>query len=387
MAIFVPSGTLGRLASGGRSREQREAPIRSTQQGRDALGFAAALGARTRNTLDRAALGAAIAGSQPRSNATYDAFRGALEASAPQGEWSYGRYRDEDGKPGNYAGFRTRGDLEDAVMGRAYQLQAERDMAADTIARESSLALARAGLERKGQQRLLDVEADQALRNAGYGGTQTNSTDAAYAARLGPQQREQLGITDYAKQLAEWERGERNRIGEVQEGGEMIRSLPFWEIAQIAAAENGIDPDLARGWFDESLDAKVFGRQRDAQSIATTGLPYREAMSAEEQQSAELESQAETMFDNDMYGRFGVSGRELAAAADLSPEQVLAVVDDPSFADLQSTVETALDSGDWSTIETMRNDLRTGKSGFDPALARLIEAIYQDRLDPETYGL
>jgi hypothetical protein len=304
----------------------------------------------------------------------------------------YGQY-DE----GNYSGFRNRSDLEDAVLGRTYELQDYGRELGGTIESQAQRGIAEAELRARQQQRLIGVDAQTARDDSGLFGARTTAPGASEAAQMSAYQTPE-DLTDYAAEMAKWKESETGRLCDVGAAGQQIANVPISQLAQVSAGEYGIDPYLARGWFDQGLDAKQLARERDSESIRQYGVPYKEYQATLEQQGKDTEAQAQEMFNQDVYSRTGVAGDELAQKSGLAPEQVLGIMDDPMFTSLTDEVDAAvgdaqnaLETGDEGSISEAAQNLEQTRakiqSGYDPAIVSLVEAIYGRQWDPETYQL
>lgn len=320
---------------------------------------------------------------EQESNATYDAFAEALGLGEGPAEITYGQtdtYVDENGKTvkgGAYAGYKNRSDLEDAVLGRAYTLQEQGRALGEDVGYQAERADALAEMEARHQRQLAE------FRHTAEFGTGADMGQSKGRSAEVQRQRADSNVNEIGQELADWEKAERERYGEVIEGADQIASMPTWQYAQLAAQELGIDPMLARGWFDEGIDAKTLDRQRDSATIQEFGVDYGERQDQLSDEEKEIEAQALEMYDQDVMSRYGVPGTQLAKESGLAPEAVLDVLEAPEFQGITDEIESAIESGDPELVAEQRDSLRRT---LDPTVMSLVEAIYGAQLDPDSYA-
>jgi hypothetical protein len=217
---------------------------------------------------------------------------------------------------------------------------------------------------------------------------QLDALDSAFAAfgggdlNLGSRIRagvEDATYGDYRDQLGAWRAAEQGRVEQGREFADQVEGIPLHEWARLAAVRDyGIDPNIASGLYDPSMDTKAFKADRDSQYLQQYGLPYAEVQAQEadsarqmDAQTAEAEDQALSMFDQDVFERTGISGSDLANSVQLQPEQLLAYLDSPNYQDAKQMIEDS--GGDQATLAELAATLQTS----DPTLWRILEAEFE----------
>jgi hypothetical protein len=293
----------------------------------------------------------------------------------------------EDGK---YAGFRTQGLMTAAVKGRGGALQDDAAAQAGDVRTMADELERRTGYLARREIAGMGDDIDN------MGGENLDKLNISILGRdinLGDQMRrgvEEATFGDYRDQLATWRNLEEGRAEQGREFADQIEGIPLHQWAQLAAGRDyGIDPNVAAGLYDPSMDSKAFKAERDSQYLQQYGAPYSEVQAADaaaaaaemramtdqeraqEEQASAAENQALEMFNQDVFERTGINGADLASSVDLAPEQLLAYLDSGNYAEAKQLVEDS--GGDQATLAELAASLQTS----DPTLWRILQAEFE----------
>lgn len=160
-----------------------------------------------------------------------------------------------------------------------------------------------------------------------------------------------------------------------------MQNTPMRDYAMKAGADLGIDPALVAGWYPESSQIGDYTQQRDLESIDMTGMPYSEYQQAMNQLDSQQQQQQQDMSDeavqqasDEIWQSYGIDGKQLASAAQMTLPQLVATLNSDNFMTLASQADTAISGGglDQNTLDEILN-----AANGDPATARALKAIYQ----------
>lgn len=211
---------------------------------------------------------------------------------------------------------------------------------------------------------------------------------------LGTSQHDTLYGADYENRLGSWRNAQDERAATVQALADAIGGTPFNQYVQRGAADYGVDPYLASGWFGPGINDNEFKDQRDTQSLSENGLPYTEYQRALDNQTKQAtaadkqaEDQAHSMYLDDAYQQLGIDGDQLAQSADLTTDQVASYLQSPDFQNANQAVQQAISDaagGNYDTIAQLFGDPQAGTPGQltlgDPVMSRIFEAAYGDQI-------
>lgn len=326
----------------------------------------------------------------------------------------YAAYRDQQGwgaqggvgitgKPGKYAGLPTMGMLNDAILGRAktkYQSdqQAANQLMADASQRRQTVT-GQVDTERGNVKKLI---ASQMVPSVAYspdtsrastlgtprsgiiGGLIGKAADSVRPVKAEMTAHAPMAVNPYADYQSYLDDHLQSQ-GEIpasqdEELASYLSGTPLSEYARdTASSEYGLDPNVAAGMFDTSVDTQYAADQRDAQSMAEFGVPYNEYVASQRTQASQMEDD-QKLYDDQMneqlYSavseRVGMDAKALANAADMTMEQVAQVVADPSYDAAAADLEAAAAEGD----PTRFAEALTQAARGNPAAYRVLEAQY-----------
>ena len=282
---------------------------------------------------------------------------------------------------GKYGGFDTLGMLQAAVDGRAEMSREQSRSQADQM---SALA----------EQYLAQAEQQYGAANWGthknlIHDQATNSGSSDYAASQHP-----LGVDSYdyrAKKataddnLNGWLAETTDPYQEALATAAQIKETPLREYGMKAAAEYGVDPMLAAGWYPEASQIKDFTDQRDLGAINQFGMTQNEyeqmlaemTTQDEQAQADELDAQQQQVADY-IWSVTGMDASQLAQAAELDTNMLYNVVTGDAYValndELYSIIQTPIASADdeQKMREAVSQALSSANS--DPVLSRVLSA-------------
>ena len=302
---------------------------------------------------------------------------------------------------GKYGGFDTLGMLQAAVDGRA---EMSREMSREQADQMSALAeqyLARTeqqyGASMDGARRgLTDVTgyspegagARDLLRSAmpfmdepNQGMFGAMSRAVAKVPQLGYDQ----GVAAHETDLNGWLAETTDPYQEALATAAQIRETPLREYGMKAAAEYGVDPMLAAGWYPEASQIKDFTDQRDLGAIDQFGMTQNEyeqmlaEMTTQDEQAQADELDAQQQQVADYIGSVtGMDATQLAQAAELDTNMLYSVVTDPAYealnTELYSIIQQPIEGPD--DEKSMREQVTEamGRAASDPVLYRVLAA-------------
>jgi hypothetical protein len=286
---------------------------------------------------------------------------------------------------GNYAGFRTQGLMTAAVKGRGDALMGDgAAQAADVRGMADELERSSDYLKRRELAGMGDE-----LDTMGADLPQLDALDSAFAAfggddlNLGSRIRagvEDATYGDYRDQLGAWRAAEQSRVEQGRDFADQVEGIPLHEWAQLAAVRDyGIDPNIASGLYDPSMDTKAFKADRDSQYLQQYGLPYAEVQAQEEatarqmdEQTAMQDDEFAAAQDDYVFQTTGVNGSEFARAVDLTPDQLISYIDSPEYDAYNQQIINS--GGDEFELAQIVQEL----SMTNPPLLRILETQYGD---------
>jgi hypothetical protein len=369
-------------------------------------------------------------------NAQYNAWL-AQQGFNPDYEVTFGRTR-----KGAYSGFKTEGELKSAIKGRSQQMRGEaRSQAGQQIADAgqqldrvtSDYDVKAADAEKRAQETMLDwLGSFDALAKAGAYSKQggfmpiegkINPGGKYHDQELDPvlagqerAQREAAGqasrdrqlefaneflgkhnaaLVDqsqtgkYSRELDDWLSSQSEPLVSQMEAGQMIDATPLSAYATKAGAEYGVDPNLISGWYDDASDVSDFGVQRNQEAIDQYGMPYsdlqswiaqqgRQDASAEADAARQQDTGTERQIADDVFQATGMDAQQLATAADVTPEQLWQIVQDPTYQQASADMAQVLQDPDFDPEGQGAEDVNgiLDQLRVDPVLYRLIQAQY-----------
>lgn len=235
---------------------------------------------------------------------------------------------------GKYSGFNTASDLETAIAGQAYSQNEQANAWAEGL---KSLATKRAE-QISSDEYTLGQQALPITRLAGDLNVmpQLPADIVAYRranlAQVAPQVREQ-----YDRALTT---------------SQQVQDTPMSQYARaIATRQYGMNPALAAGTFGTEFDVEAMKNMLDQQSMEQTGLPldaYKAALAQQRSDASWVKTQRELTNDQylaDISRATAIDAKRLAAASNLSPEQLAGIVGN----------QYAIEGGSTTFIEQAQN--------------------------------
>lgn len=297
---------------------------------------------------------------------------------------------------GKYSGFDTVDALKSAVRGYS-EFQREQDrmqaQALDQLANQRLNAL-----ESQYTDRRINITDDdpaqawmQHMPQMGKIGEMPTATEAEMemlgrnaevqdridnSAKTAPAQHE------YNKALDQWLAENSDKYLQASEFAQQVQDTPLRDYAMIAAQQYGVDPMIARGWYDEATQIGDFREQRDLQSMENYGLPYGEYQDALDQMQGNAQDQQDQLTadqEQQMAGEIeaftGLPADELMRGAKIGMNDLYSVLASPDYGQYAQEI---MDSGnDPDTITSVLDAVRS----IDPQLYRVLTAQYGYLLD------
>lgn len=388
-----------------------------------------------------------------------DPYQKWLESTAPtyaSDDYAFGRTSD-----GAYAGFKTQGVLQSAIKGRAESLRGQdREMfgALDQMANENLDKVATDYKDKFGQNWMqaqdkrtgvlddasasLDAfDAKEArpprpqMSDAGNGykagidadafgnkdlvhpenllgstvpqatgptmQRSSNESGVGYSS-AGSQPLEQISTDREAfvdNTLDPWRDREANKWLEQQDFAQQGYATPIQNYGLRAAAEYGVDPNIARGWYTDASAIGDARDQRDLEMLAATGMTNSDFMSAanamlsDQEQQAEADTRAFTdqqtqAVDDMVYADTGgvIGADKLAQQVGINPTDVAAITGSEAFQTYTGEIYDAIGSGDADYVTTTMSDVLRRAAFQDPALYNILQIVYKDYI-PTDFSL
>lgn len=302
---------------------------------------------------------------------------------------------------GKYGGFDTLGMLQAAVDGRAEMSREQSRSQADQMS-----ALAEQYLAQTEQQYGASMDgARQGMTDAtGYSPEGAATRDLLHSAMpfmdepnqgmfgaMGravakiPQIGYDQGVARHEADLNGWLAETTDPYQEALATAAQIKETPLREYGMKAAAEYGVDPMLAAGWYPEASQIKDFTDQRDLGAINQFGMTQNEyeqmlaEMTTQDEQAQADELDAQQQQVADYIGSVtGMDATQLAQAAELDTNMLYSVVTDPAYealnTELYSIIQQPIEGPD--DEKSMREQVTEamGRAASDPVLYRVLAA-------------
>jgi len=182
---------------------------------------------------------------------------------------------------------------------------------------------------------------------------------------------------EYNKALDQWLAENSDKYLQASEFAGEVQDTPLRDYAMIAAQQYGVDPMIARGWYDEATQIGDFREQRDLQSMENYGLPYGEYQDALDQFQGQAQDQQEMLSDEqeqqlrgEIEAFTGLRADDLMNGAMINMTDLYSVLASPDYGQYATEI---MDSGnDPDTITSVLDTVRS----IDPQLYRVIVAQY-----------
>ena len=182
---------------------------------------------------------------------------------------------------------------------------------------------------------------------------------------------------EYNKALDQWLAENSDKYLQASEFAGEVQDTPLRDYAMIAAQQYGVDPMIARGWYDEATQIGDFREQRDLQSLENYGLPYGEYQDALDQFQGQAQDQQEMLSDEQeqqLRGAIeaftGLRADDLMNGAKINMTDLYSVLASPDYGQYAQEI---MDSGnDPDTITSVLDTVRS----IDPQLYRVLTAQY-----------
>lgn len=302
---------------------------------------------------------------------------------------------------GKYGGFDTLGMLQAAVDGRAEMSREQSRGQADQMS-----ALAEQYLAQAEQQYGASMDgARRGMTDAtGYSPEGAGARDLLHSAMpfmdepnqgmfgaMGravakvPQLGYDQGVAAHETDLNGWLAETTDPYQEALATAAQIKETPLREYGMKAAAEYGVDPMLAAGWYPEASQIQDFTDQRDLGAIDQFGMTQNEyeqmlaeMLTQDEQaQADELDAQQQQVADY-IGSVTGMDASQLAQAAELDTNMLYNVVTDPAYealnTELYSIIQQPIEGPD--DEKSMREQVTEAmdRAASDPVLYRVLAA-------------
>lgn len=186
-----------------------------------------------------------------------------------------------------------------------------------------------------------------------------------------------LAQHEYNKALDQWLAENSDKYLQASEFAGQVQDTPLRDYAMIAAQQYGVDPMIARGWYDEATQIGDFREQRDLQSLENYGLPYGEYQDALDQFQGQAQDQQEMLSDeeeqqlrSEIEAFTGLRADDLMNGAKINMTDLYSVLASPDYGQYAQEI---MDSGnDPDTITSVLDTVRS----IDPQLYRVLTAQY-----------
>lgn len=204
---------------------------------------------------------------------------------------------------------------------------------------------------------------------------------------------------DYLGQLNDWYQKQGEPLVQGIETANQITQTPLRDYELKAAADYGVDPNLAAGWFPESGNIADAANQRNLESLNQTGLPYSEQQSVLQQMTSDQSQQAkqatadqQLQMADDIFGVTNIDAGTLASSTHLPLDALHQVVTDPAFGydsyakSVEDTIAadpaaangdpTAIQDAVDKAIKAMEEDYASTDPNTGEAIARILHSLY-----------
>jgi hypothetical protein len=277
---------------------------------------------------------------------------------------------------GKYGGFNNAGDLQTAIEG-----------AAISLGRTSTPQTLRAKAE------AFYNKIDPMYGKASLGAQQWTRKDMGYnpqsesAASFRQfeetSQNRTAPLRGYANTLGDWYTKQTAPAENYLQSAQQLEATPLSALAsQIATSAYGMNPDLAAGKFG-GLDNTYYTQQRDAESIAKTGMPYAQAQDMETAAAKEQKT-LPSRWAAALEQTTGFKSSAMSALTAQTPEQMYSTYSqDYTYKDPETDKEVV--SNGQAIVEIMKSYLEAGENDFamkladslgQQDLARILNAMY-----------
>lgn len=299
---------------------------------------------------------------------------------------SYGR-----ASGGKYAGYKTSGDMWNAVEGTALLQRQEDQARADAMSQllqgqldkiQSDWSSNRHGLwHDTGTMTGVDANGNPTQQRF------TNSTDT-YNSQVPQAARDALSAThkqdaEYEKMLNLWGAQASDPYLSALETMTQIKGTPIHDYKVQAGMQLGIDPALVQGRYDPQTQVSDFLSNRNMEAINNYGATYgdyntalRQMQSQAEQGQQDAIRQDQTDMENFVADQTGMDPTSLANDANMTVEQVAMTLQDNNYYKANEAVSQAALNGDSGQLHQLLDPLREQ----DPQLWRLLQVQYADYL-------
>lgn len=296
---------------------------------------------------------------------------------------------------GKYGGFDTLGMLQAAVDGRAEMSREQSRGQADQMS-----ALADQYLAQTNESYLHELLAsrNKIADSVGYESTDyappapgAAESPSGWWGAMGraveevPRLAYNTAMKDHAAELNGWLAETTDPYQEALATAAQIKETPLREYGMKAAAEYGVDPMLAAGWYPEASQIQDFTDQRDLGAINQFGMTQNEyeqmlaEMTTQDEQAQADELDAQQQQVADYIGSVtGMDATQLAQAAELDTNMLYNVVTDPAYealnTELYSIIQQPIEGPD--DEKSMREQVTEamGRAASDPVLYRVLAA-------------
>lgn len=280
---------------------------------------------------------------------------------------------------GAYAGFKTQGLLQAAVKGAGeslrdqdrYQAQALQQMADQQL--QSVMSQYEAG-----QKDTDPVKAAQMQHMPSPGSSSDmDPMTLLRADRMNRDaDREQRAKLAHNEDVARWAADAADPYYEAIDFAQQVENTPLRDYATKAAAMYGVDPMVARGWYDEKSQLGDYRDQRDLESIDNFGAPYSDyqqaynQMTRQDEQMANEATDAEEQQARDYISQVsGIDPTALASGAKMDMPTLFSVVSSPAYEQAMAELDQQSDAdGINSVLEAVFQQ--------DPEIYRVLQAQY-----------
>jgi hypothetical protein len=303
--------------------------------------------------------------------------------------WQQSRFGGIGGQPvvlgqsdGDYAGFKTQGMLQAAILGRAESLRAQDRQQADQYAEQADQYYGQVGdmygtALNQALNSLVGTVESTNPKNAD--GLLTGSPQMAYGTR-----KQEVDSNPYFGYLQDWQNDAREPYVQALEAAQQIEQTPLRDYGMLAGSEYGVDPNVVGGWYSEAEVLDDYSQQRDLESLDLYGMPYDELQTYQqdrlgaEDENAAAEQDAYELALDEAVSSLGFDPGYLQQETDLTNEQIVAVMQDEVFNQLDAEVAASFEEGDPKAIGEALNDAFEKAMMYDPAVARLLDVKWSD---------
>ena len=183
----------------------------------------------------------------------------------------------------------------------------------------------------------------------------------------------------YNDALNSWLADNAGQYQDAIDAADLVMQEPGRDYWLKAAAEYGVDPNIARGWYDEASMIRDFTEQRDLAAIDQYGMPYSEfqgfigdqqrAEDAAVDDAAAADEQAMDQYVQDVTG---FDPQQLATSADVNVPMLYDLVSTPEFQEATSAIINAAANPD--DVQGILDQWMEQ----DPVLYRVLDSMFGD---------